>query len=73
MNVRGRIHEFGPRLEHAPADVVHVGRRWTMGGWDLPRHPLYNPFACGKTLACWCAPEPCHADVLAELAELPQP
>ncbi len=21
----------------------------------------------GKTLACWCAPEPCHADILAEL------
>jgi hypothetical protein len=23
----------------------------------------------GKTLACWCAPLPCHGDVLAELAE----
>ena len=23
----------------------------------------------GKTLGCWCAPEACHADVLAELAE----
>jgi len=22
----------------------------------------------GKTLACWCAPEPCHGDVLLELA-----
>jgi len=22
----------------------------------------------GKTLACWCAPKPCHADVLLELA-----
>ncbi|MEU5535941.1 DUF4326 domain-containing protein [Streptomyces sp. NPDC020362] len=105
ISVRGRIHEFGPRLEHAPADVVYVGRRWTMGGWDLPRHPLYNPFAYdtpqkkrdgtraevmamyrahllerpelldlvpdlrGRTLACWCAPELCHADVLAELAD----
>ncbi|MER6065073.1 DUF4326 domain-containing protein [Streptomyces sp. NPDC001792] len=109
INVRGRIHEFGPRLEHAPADVVYVGRRWTMGGWDLPRHPLYNPFAYdtpkkkrdgtraevvamyrayllerpellesveelrGKTLACWCAPELCHADVLAELADAEDP
>ncbi|MFF5146357.1 DUF4326 domain-containing protein [Streptomyces sp. NPDC013157] len=108
INVRGRIHEFGPRLERAPADVVYVGRRWTMGGWDLPRHPLYNPFAYdtprmkrdgtraevmamyrvyllerpellelvaglrGQTLACWCAPEPCHADVLAELAGVPE-
>lgn len=23
----------------------------------------------GKTLGCWCAPEPCHADVLAKLAD----
>ena len=23
----------------------------------------------GKTLGCWCAPEPCHADVLAELVD----
>ncbi|GHD28126.1 hypothetical protein GCM10010313_68500 [Streptomyces violarus] len=105
INVRGRLHDFGPRLELAPADVVYVGRRWTLGGWDLPRHPLYNPFAYdtptrkrdgtraevmakyrahllerpdllalvpelrGKALACWCAPQPCHAEVLADLAE----
>ncbi|MFF8972657.1 DUF4326 domain-containing protein [Streptomyces sp. NPDC014995] len=105
ISLRGRIHEFGPRLRDAPEDVVYVGRRWTLGGWDLPGHPLSNPFAPdtpakkrdgtraevmaryrarllerpellelvpglrGKTLACWCAPELCHADVLAELAE----
>ncbi len=23
----------------------------------------------GKTLGCWCKPQPCHGDVLAELAE----
>ena len=22
----------------------------------------------GKDLSCWCAPEPCHADILLELA-----
>lgn len=22
---------------------------------------------CGKILGCWCAPDPCHANVLAEL------
>ena len=105
INLRGRIHDFGPRLERAPEDLVYVGRRWTLGGWDLPRHPLYNPFAYGtparkrdgtraevmakyrahllerpellelvpglrgRTLACWCAPELCHAGVLAELAD----
>ncbi len=40
VDVRGRLHEYGPRLEHAPADLVRVGRRWTMGGWDLPKHPV---------------------------------
>ena len=23
----------------------------------------------GRTLACWCAPELCHADILAEIAD----
>ncbi|MFJ9899273.1 DUF4326 domain-containing protein [Streptomyces sp. NPDC091280] len=105
IDVRGRIHDFGPRLEFAPEAVVYVGRRWTLGGWDLPRHPLYNPFAYdtaarrrdgtraevmakyrayllarpdllalvpelrGRTLACWCAPLLCHAEVLADLAD----
>ena len=23
----------------------------------------------GKTLGCWCAPQPCHGDVLARLAD----
>ncbi len=45
INLRGRIHEYGPRLELAPPDLVYVGRHWTLGGWHLPRHPLYNPFA----------------------------
>ncbi|MGI3201779.1 DUF4326 domain-containing protein [Streptomyces sp. GLT-R25] len=105
INLKGRIHDFGPRLEDAPADLVYVGRRWTMGHWDLPQHALYNPFAYdtvtkkrdgtraevmakyrayllerpellalvpelrGRTLACWCAPELCHGDILAELAD----
>jgi len=25
----------------------------------------------GRTLACWCAPELCHADILAEIADAP--
>lgn len=26
------------------------------------------PDLCGKVLGCWCAPLPCHGDVLARLA-----
>ncbi|GAA3029184.1 DUF4326 domain-containing protein [Streptomyces glomeratus] len=105
INLKGRLQDFGPRLEHAPRDVVYIGRRLTRGGWDLPQHPLYNPFQIdtpkkkhdgtrsevmakyreylmahpdllaqvpklrGRTLACWCAPELCHGDILAEVAE----
>lgn len=31
------------------------------------RQLVYNLW--GKALACWCAPAPCHADLLAEAAE----
>ncbi len=27
----------------------------------------------GKILGCWCAPLPCHGDVLAEIANSPDP
>jgi hypothetical protein len=43
INVRGHIHDFGPRLELAPAEIVYVGRRWTLGGWDLPRTRSTTP------------------------------
>lgn len=26
----------------------------------------------GKNLGCWCSPEPCHADLLLELANTPR-
>jgi Domain of unknown function (DUF4326) len=28
------------------------------------------PSLYGKVLSCWCAPKPCHGEVLAKLAEL---
>ena len=27
----------------------------------------------GKVLACWCAPEPCHAEILAAVADGEEP
>ena len=27
------------------------------------------PSLCGKTLGCWCKPNACHGDILAELAD----
>lgn len=100
ISLKGHLRDYGPRLERAPGDFVYVGRRWTMGGWELPGHPLANPFSVkrygsreavvaaylrlllerpdlvrlaraleGSTLACWCAPDLCHAQVPAAVAD----
>ena len=48
------------------ADVIQKYRSWLLGQRELLRrlHELR-----GRTLACWCAPEPCHANVLVELVD----
>jgi hypothetical protein len=39
---------------------------------DEAIHPLLRQELAGKNLACWCPPgQPCHADVLLELANAP--
>ena len=49
------------------AEALRLYREWLSARPDL--NALLEPLR-GKTLACWCAPEPCHAHVLAEtLAE----
>ncbi len=53
--------------------VLDQYRRWVLGRSDLLRE---LPRLAGRRLGCWCAPRPCHGDVLAELvcrlfAELP--
>lgn len=48
------------------ADVIAKFREWaTAQKWLMERVGELK----GKRLACWCAPLPCHGDVLAELAE----
>lgn len=44
--------------------------RMALGGWRLPFTPDdVRRELTGKHLACWCPPcEPCHADVLLEVA-----
>lgn len=103
VNLKGRIGEFGPRLDRAPDNLVYVGRTMTgvrAGGWNLQKHPLHNPYTLrqygtpeaavaayirhlidrpelldqarelrGKVLACWCAPQLCHANAIAWYAD----
>lgn len=44
ISLKGRLREYGPRLEHAPADLVYVGRKCTMGGWRLDASEWANPY-----------------------------
>ncbi|SEO79298.1 DUF4326 domain-containing protein [Nitrosovibrio sp. Nv6] len=55
------MSEYGSR-----SSVVQAYREWVVTQPHLMNslHELK-----GKTIACWCAPLPCHGDVLAELAE----
>jgi hypothetical protein len=46
------------------AEVLRKYREWILGNeYLLKRLPLLK----GKVLGCWCKPEDCHGDVLAEL------
>lgn len=50
--------------------VIHAYRRWVTGndqGDSL--EPMIRRELRGKVLGCWCAPRPCHGDVLAEIAD----
>lgn len=65
--------------ERTPAEAVAAFRLWlTVDGVDsaIPEVKQATLSAMhelrGKNLACWCKPgEPCHADVLLELANDP--
>ncbi len=46
--------------------VIEKYRQWIMNQPDLLAELTSLR---GKRLGCWCAPQPCHGDVLAELAE----
>lgn len=44
VRLKGKIHEWGRSLEHAPEDVVYVGRLQYMGGWQLRASQFANPY-----------------------------
>lgn len=48
------------------AEVIAKYRTWLMSQPDLLAD---LPELCGKVLGCWCKPDACHGDVLAELAD----
>jgi hypothetical protein len=49
------------------AEVIAKYRRWLWSEIQAERVDLAELAALhGKTLGCWCAPSPCHGEVLAE-------
>jgi Domain of unknown function (DUF4326) len=56
--------QVGPAIQGdaaAHAVAVALYRRW-LGG--QPKLLAALPDLCGRDLVCWCAPLPCHSDVL---------
>jgi hypothetical protein len=59
---------FHPGRDGTRAEMVEKYRAYLLGRPDLLAQ---LPALRGRRLGCWCAPEPCHADVLAEFADAP--
>jgi Domain of unknown function (DUF4326) len=56
---------FRPGPDGSREEVVAKYRAYLLGRPDLL---ALLPELRGHRLGCWCAPRPCHAEVLAELA-----
>ena len=61
---------FKPGKNGPQAEVVELYRRWVC---DQPDLMASLDELRGQDLICWCAPGPCHGDVLLELANAPKP
>jgi hypothetical protein len=48
-------------------EVIRKYRDWILANPQLIKQ--IPPNLRGKTLGCWCRPDACHGDVLAELAD----
>ena len=57
---------FRPGPDGSREEITAKYREYLLGRPDLLAQ---IPPLRGKRLGCWCAPLPCHADVIAELAD----
>jgi Domain of unknown function (DUF4326) len=57
---------FRPGKDGTREEVVAAYREWLLSRPDLL---ATLPELRGRRLGCWCVPQPCHAQVLAELAD----
>jgi hypothetical protein len=49
-------------------ECVELYRTWIMAPQRAEFRAYVQRHLRGKDLMCWCAPKPCHADVLLEVA-----
>jgi hypothetical protein len=64
----GRPSKWGnpfPVVEHTREGAIELYEEWLLNNPVLLAALLELK---GKILGCWCAPKPCHGDVLARLA-----
>ena len=60
----GNRWRLNPKSETSRRVAIGHYRRWLTADTDYTRS-LLEPLR-GKRLACWCAPLPCHGDVILE-------
>lgn len=66
-SVWGNPFEIGP--DGTRAEVIAKFEAWLMGQPELVERAQRE--LAGKDLLCWCAPLPCHGDVLMRVANPP--
>jgi hypothetical protein len=64
-------NRFKVRKNATREEVIEAIVRYRAGLLDQPELIAALPELRGKDLICWCAPLPCHAGVLLELANHP--
>lgn len=62
----GNMFKIGPRGTRSV--VVKAYRDWLWHSHNGAFRQRVKEELRGKDLVCWCAPKPCHADVLLEVA-----
>lgn len=66
---RNEDASFADDLASARAEAVRRYREWLLSDWGNFHREQKVQDLRGKNLACWCPPDqPCHADVLLEVA-----
>ena len=65
----GRPSKWGnPYVIGKDGDRAHVIEMYRIWLKDARRELKARAELRGKDLICWCAPKPCHADILLEIA-----